>query len=546
MNIIIRILVTFILLFISLSKAISQDFPLDQKTPQSTIYKHLYYLQEEHYNPMKAGEIFGKANAANAEKAIQLKQIFDAHGHQITISELPSDTAYRDTLTQKTQFTPIDEYELIFLIRSKGKWIYSPQSNLAITKIYRLTFPFGATKLMSLTPSLGNGTFLGLKLWQYMGIALLFLIVFILHRIFTFLIDRIVQRLIQSTKVSADFREAIHKMSIPISYLALVQVVDWLYPTIMLPLNASRYISVAFKIIEPIFLTIALYRLVDVFGLIMRRRAEMTETSLDDQLVPLFRKSLKVFVIIFGLILLLNNLHFNLTALIAGASIGGLAFALAAQDTIKNLFGSIMIFIDRPFQIGDLVNLEGALGTVEEVGFRSTRVRTPGNSVVSVPNGKVVDMVIDNLGMRVYRRFQTNISLTYDTPIELIETYCIGLRQIITMHPKTRKDSFEVYLNEMAPSSLNILLNVFFIDDGWSSELQARHEIISEAIRLAELLKIRFAFPTQTVHLETTPGRMNPDFNYPTESKSKEELMDEYLILLKKRMEQGTMENEDL
>jgi MscS family membrane protein len=155
-------------------------------------------------------------------------------------------------------------------------------------------------------------------------------------------------------------------------------------------------------------------------------------------------------------------------------------------------------------------------------------------------------MVIDNLGMRVYRRFQTSISLTYDTPVELIETYCKGLRQIILMHPKTRKDSFEVYLNDMAPSSLNILLNVFFIDEGWSSELKGRHEIISEAIRLAELLKIRFAFPTQTLHLETTPGRMNPDFDYPQDSETKEELMDKYFISLNKRMVEGTQVNEEL
>jgi len=541
----IRIFFLIFLCISGFSNAISQEFPLDQKTPQSTIYKHLYYLQDDHYNPKKSGEVFGKANAENAEKAIQLKQIFDAHGHFIDLSELPADTAYNDTITKKNKFTPIAEYERIFLVRKNGKWRYSEQSSLAIQGIYSSTFPFGATKLMTMIP-FGNENFLGLKAWQYVGILILLLIVFTLHKIFTFLIDRIVQRLIQSATVPTKFRVAIHKMSIPISYLALVQVINWLFPTLMLPVNTSHYISIAFKIIEPVFLTVALYRLVEVFGLILAKRAEKTETALDDQLVPLFRKSAKVFVIIFGIIILLNNLNFNLTALIAGASIGGLAFALAAQDTIKNLFGSLMIFVDKPFQIGDLVALEGAIGTIEEVGFRSTRVRTLSNSLVSVPNGKVADMVIDNLGMRVYRRFQTSISLTYDTPVELIETYCKGLRQIILMHPKTRKDSFEVYLNDMAPSSLNILLNVFFIDEGWSSELKGRHEIISEAIRFAELLKIRFAFPTQTLHLETTPGRMNPDFDYPQDSETKEELMDKYFISLNKRMVEGTQVNEEL
>ena len=277
----------------------------------------------------------------------------------------------------------------------------------------------------------------------------------------------------------------------------------------------------------------------------MKARAELTETSLDDQLVPLFRKTAKVFVIGFGLVYLLNNLNFNLTALIAGVSIGGLAFALAAQDTIKNMFGSLMIFIDRPFQIGDLVSLEGTLGTIEEVGFRSTRVRTPANSLVSVPNGKVVDMVIDNLGMRVYRRFQTNISLTYDTPVDLIETYVEGLRQIVLSHPKTNKDNFEIHLNDMAASSLNVLMNIFFIEEGWSSELKARHEIITEAIRLAELLKVRFAFPTQTLHMETFPDKTIPDFGYPQNQESREKIVDAYIIEMKQRMVKGFGSNDN-
>lgn len=540
-----RFYLTFIFGILGATLLNSQEYPLDQKTPQSAIYKHLYYLQEAHYEPLKAAEVFGKSNVKNVEKAIQLKQIFDAHGHYIDIELLPIDTAYHDTLTKKNQFTPVAEYQRIFLVRANGVWKYSEQSNQAIEGIYASIFPFGATKLMKLIP-FGNEAFWGLKAWQFIGILILFLIVFILHKIFTFIIDRIVQRLIQSSKVSSGFRDAIHKMSIPISYLALVQVVDWLFPTLMLPVNIAHYISVAFNIIEPIFLTIALYRLVDVFGLILAKRAEKTATSLDDQLIPLFRKSAKAFVIVFGIIVLLNNLNFNLTALIAGASIGGLAFALAAQDTIKNLFGSLMIFVDRPFQIGDLVALEGATGTIEEVGFRSTRVRTPANSLVSVPNGKVVDMVIDNLGMRVYRRFQTSISLTYDTPVALIEMYCSGLRQIVLMHPKTRKDAIDVYLNDMAPSSLNVLVNIFFVDEGFSEELKGRHEIISEAIRLAELLKIRFAFPTQTLHIETTPDKMNPDFGYPSEVKTKEEIMDSYFIALKKRMVIGTADSDEL
>ncbi|MEX1188222.1 MAG: mechanosensitive ion channel family protein [Bacteroidia bacterium] len=538
-----RNILSILFFLITSLAAFPQDYPLDQSSPRSTMYKHLYYLQDDNYLPLQAAEVFGSSTEENSKLAIRLKQIYDATGFYFDLSLIPADSSYRDSVNRIHRYNPIADFPGIYLVKKDSIWIYSENSKDATERAYSRVFPFGTELLMNIIPGATNQKFLGIKAWQYVGFFILILLAFILHKIFTWIIEILTRRLIQSSHVSKEFRIAIHKMAIPISYLVLVQVIDWLFPSLMLPPNVAYYFALSFKIIEPIFLTIALYRLVDVFSLIMKARAEKTETSLDDQLVPLFRKTAKVFVIGFGLVYLLNNLNFNLTALIAGVSIGGLAFALAAQDTIKNMFGSLMIFIDRPFQIGDLVSLEGTLGTIEEVGFRSTRVRTPANSLVSVPNGKVVDMVIDNLGMRVYRRFQTNISLTYDTPVELIETYVEGLRQIILSHPQTNKENFEVHLNDMAASSLNVFVNIFFFDEGFSSELKARHEIISEAIRLAEMLKVRFAFPTQTLHMETFPEKTIPDFAYPASAESKEKIMDDYLLAMKQRMVKGSPES---
>lgn len=538
-------LVNLIAAFLLVNALGAQDFKLDQSSPQSTVYKHLYYLQDDNYQPLKAAEALGGATPSNAKLAEKLKQIFDAQGYYIDIGLIPDKNDFLDSLTGKHRYYPIKELEKIYLTKQDSVWSYSEASVKEIDALFSRTFPFGSGMLMNLIPGLSQDKFLGLKPWQWIGLLIFAFVAFLLHKLFTFIIELITRRLIKSSHVSKEFRIAIHKMAVPISYLALVQVLDWLFPTLMLPLQIAQYVSLAFKIIEPIFITVALYRFVDILSLIMQKKAEQTETSLDDQLVPLFRKTAKVFVIGFGLVYLLNNLNFNLTALIAGVSIGGLAFALAAQDTIKNMFGSLMIFIDKPFQIGDLVSLEGTLGTIEEVGFRSTRIRTPANSLVSVPNGKVVDMVIDNLGLRKFRRFQTNISLTYDTPVELIETYVEGLKQIILAHPKTNKENFEVHLNDMAASSLNVFVNVFFDVPGWTEELKARHEIISEAIRLSETLKVRFAFPTQTLHVETFPDKSIPDFGYPIQSDSREKLMDDYLNQMRQRLVKGNGKAED-
>ena len=205
----------------------------------------------------------------------------------------------------------------------------------------------------------------------------------------------------------------------------------------------------------------------------------------------------------------MSVLGVEITPLLAGASVGGLALALAAQDTLKNFFGSITIYTDSPFEIGDWIVFDGGEGVVEEIRVRSTRIRTFHNSVISVPNGILADLKIDNMGRRRFRRFRSQIGLTYDTPPDLIDAYITGLREIVKEHPKTKNDPYEIHLNEFGTSSLNILVYIFFEVENWSQELKARQEFMLEAIRLAKELNVRFAFPTSTLHIEEMPGEQS-------------------------------------
>ncbi|MCP4853098.1 MAG: mechanosensitive ion channel, partial [Fuerstiella sp.] len=129
------------------------------------------------------------------------------------------------------------------------------------------------------------------------------------------------------------------------------------------------------------------YRAIDIFMDVLARRASQTESKLDDSLVPLLRTAVRLFVTFVGLLFVLQNLDINVSSLIAGLGLGGLAIALAAQDTVRNLLGGVTIFADKPFEVGDWVVVDGVEGTIEAVGFRSTRVRTFYNSLISVPNG---------------------------------------------------------------------------------------------------------------------------------------------------------------
>lgn len=256
---------------------------------------------------------------------------------------------------------------------------------------------------------------------------------------------------------------------------------------------------------------LACYQLVDYFCLYLEKKAAESENKFDDILVPLIRKSSKTFVVAVGVIAVGDSLTLDMKGLLAGMGIAGLGISLAAKDTISNLFGSLTVLLDRPFRIGDWVKIDGTVeGMVEEVGLRSCRIRTFHNSLITIPNGMLTNAHIDNLGLRQYRRFSTKISVQYDTPVEKIEAFCEAIRTIIKDSEFTRKDYFHVYLNEMNAYSLDILLYVFFETPDWSVELNERHRLLIDILKVGHEMGVEFAFPTQTLHMIDT---QNPAYD---------------------------------
>jgi MscS family membrane protein len=295
--------------------------------------------------------------------------------------------------------------------------------------------------------------------------------------------------------------ELIDQIERPISLL--VAAVFWYFWIHYLKLEGLSF-SVVNGLIQIVFgvaFTWAGYVGVGVLGTFLTEHAEGTESTLDDQLIPFLIKALKLTVILFGFLVVLQNMGVNVFSLLAGLGLGGLAFALAAKDTAANLFGSIMILTDRPFKIGDWVKIGDVEGTVEEIGFRSTRVRTFYNSLITVPNANMANAQIDNLGVRQYRRTTTTLGVTYDTSMQKLNAFVEGIRTIISNNAISCKDYFHVYFSGYGASSLNILVYFFLITNDWAEELKERENIYREIYDLAEKLEVEFAFPTQTLHL---------------------------------------------
>ena len=245
----------------------------------------------------------------------------------------------------------------------------------------------------------------------------------------------------------------------------------------------------------------AAYRVVDLACDVLEKKAKSTTTKIDDLLLPLARKTAKVLVTVFGVIYVASALDYEILPLLTGLGIGGLAVAFAAKDTIENFFGSIAVIADRPFEVGDWVVVDDVEGTVEELGIRSTRIRTFYDSVVTVPNATLVRATVDNYGRRRYRRFTTHIGLTYGTPPEAVEAFCEAVRELIRQHPYTRKDTYHVYLNRFGPHSIDVLVYMFHACPDWAVELRERERFLLDVMRVAAKLNVQFAFPTQTLHL---------------------------------------------
>ena len=346
----------------------------------------------------------------------------------------------------------------------------------------------------------------GLQLWQWVGLGLVLCAGLVFRRLCGLLLPRF-GRYMLATEGAAILPQALRRALLPTSTLVMFLALWGGLQFLDLGATIMSWTWWALRIVLVVVSVYAIYRLLDVASDYFSARAARTSSRLDDVLVPLVYKTAKVLVVAVGVLLVAATFGLRVGPLLAGFGLGGLAFGLAAQDTLKNFFGSVNVVLDRPFQVGDWVKVGDVEGTVESVGLRSSRLRTFYNSQITVPNSEIMNARVDNMGRRRYRRISTRISVTYSTTPEQLEAFCEGIRELIRRHPYTRKDYYHAYVNEFAASAINILLYCFHETPDWSTELRERHRLYLDIVRLANRLGVEFAFPTQTVHLhhESSP-----------------------------------------
>ena len=511
------ILILAVLLSLGTATAQKQDLPhakvrLERDNPHETVRTFLSSLQPERDRIDLAIKTINFADVPQVAKQKQLarhlKAVLDGRGLIVEMDKVPRNEDYVDSISDGNIYVLFPDKEpRIYLAKTGKVWTFSRITVSYIPEMYGELYPWGLDRLVQLLPHDGPKVF-GLELWQIIGLFLLIAIGTLIGWLLGNILLWIFGRFFLTWGAKGETGAIIHKAIRPVAFAIGFYLTKVLMPALLLPVEASRLIIFGLDGLMVICFISIVYRLSDLIWFRLRQRADDTESQLDDALVPLTERATKFVIILVGLIFLLQSWDFNVTALLAGVSIGGVALAFAAQNTIANLFGSAMIFFDRPFQIGDWIRVDGKDGTVEAIGFRSTRVRTFENSLMSIPNGRLADASVDNYGLRVYRRYRTMLGLEYDTPPEKVEEFVEGLRRVVMEHPHTVKDPDRllIYFNEYAAFSLNILVYIFFETPTWRDELHARHELNVAFLKLAKEVGVSYAFPTQTLHVDSMPS----------------------------------------
>lgn len=255
-----------------------------------------------------------------------------------------------------------------------------------------------------------------------------------------------------------------------------------------------------------IFMMVAwlISRLVDsLFEEYLVPLTQSSENTLDDQLLPFLRKGLKMIIWCMAIIVGLNNAGYDVAALIAGLGIGGLALAMAAKDTVANIFGGFTILTDKPFSINDRVQVDGYDGTVTEIGIRSTRIKTLAGRIVTIPNSKFADSAVENVSWEPARKVTLELGLTYDTQPENMEKGLQILQEIADADEGVNEGSI-IFFSGFGDFSMNITF-IYYINKA-SNIAATQSRVNLEALKRFNAAGLEFAFPTQTLYnINATP-----------------------------------------
>lgn len=347
--------------------------------------------------------------------------------------------------------------------------------------------------------------FLDIALWQWIGLLVLVLLAAIASWLVTVSVIRLLGTVVGFTKTTID--DKIHiEASGPIRLTMALLVFRVGVVPLGLGVEEMGFFSALLTALFIVAVTWLLLRVTDVLSSVVQARLVERDEVGAIALVPPGRKFVKAIVVIFAFVAILNNFGFNVATLLAGLGVGGIAVALAAQRTIENLFGGVMLYTDRPVSVGDFCRFGDKMGTIEEIGIRSTRIRTLDHTVITVPNAKFSNMEIDNITARERIRLLTVLTVRYETTPDQLRYILVEIRKLLYSHERVIPDTPRVRFINFGAYSLDIEVVAYVNSADWAEFLGIREDIFLRIMDIIEASGSGFAFPSQTLYMGRDDG----------------------------------------
>lgn len=385
----------------------------------------------------------------------------------------------------------------------RAVWLFSRSTLARVGSLYET---YGFSPIEKLLPMfLVDRELLEIRLWQWIALLLLVVAAYFAAWIAAAILVQLMRPLVSRSKT--DFDDRLLSQTIPpLRLMATVGLFQAGMPFLTLKLPAEKFFDGACTLLAVFGVTWLIYRGIDLFAGSVRDTMEKRGQGSATYLVPLGARTLKVTIGVLTLLAALDNLGFDVTTIIAGLGVGGLAVALALRPTLENIFGGVTVLVDQPVKPGEFCRYGDKLGTVEDVGIRSTRIRSLDRTVVTVSNSEFSSMQIENFARRDRVRLITTLGLRYETSADQLRHVLIELRRLIHSHPALYEEPRRVRFVGFGASSLDLEVLCYVDTDDYAEYLAVREDIYLRTIDIVGESGSGFAFPSTTMYKAEDDG----------------------------------------
>ncbi|MFQ5416433.1 MAG: mechanosensitive ion channel family protein [Myxococcota bacterium] len=382
-------------------------------------------------------------------------------------------------------------------------WKFSSRTVREIPALYE---QFGYGRLGAwLPPVFFESHMLEIQLWQWLGLLAVLFVAFLASWFAARGLALFARPLVGRSTTEIDDR-LLAALIGPLRLLSGGLIFYIALPLLSLSSPAREFLTNTVKVNSLVAATWLVLRFIDVAADLVQDGLSRRGATDGTALVPMGRKFIKVVIVGLALLASLDSFGFDITALIAGLGVGGLAVALAAQKTIENLFGGITLIADRPVQVGDFCRFGDSVGTVEEIGMRSTRVRTLERTIITIPNSEFSSLQLENFGKRDMMKYSPRLGLLYATTPDQLRYVLVEIRKMLYSHPKVVPDPARVRFVNFGDSSLDIDIFAYVRATDFSEYLGIAEDLHLRLMDIVAESGTGFAFPSTTTYLARDEG----------------------------------------